>query len=47
MGEVDTYLEIAKYLGYISDESIGPIEQKMLDVDKILTGLIYSLKKKE
>ena len=47
ISEVDTYLEIAKYLGYISDESIGPIEQKMLDVDKMLAGLIYSLKKNE
>lgn len=45
ISEVDTYLEIAKNLSFISDESINPIEQKMVNVDKMLTGLIYSLKK--
>jgi len=46
LSEVDTYIEIARRLGYIEKGSLAMVEQKMIDVDKIITGLIRSLKKK-
>lgn len=46
ISEIDTLLEIAQRLGYTQNESIGIIEQKLKDVDKIITGLIQSLKRK-
>jgi len=46
ISEVDTYLEIAQRLGYFHKESLLKIEQKMIDVDKITTGLIQALKKR-
>ena len=39
-------MEIAIRLGYIDEESIVEIDKKMIRVDKMVTGLIYSLKKK-
>ncbi len=46
VSEIDTLLEIAQRLGYTQKESIGIIEQKLMDVDKIITGLLQSLKRK-
>ncbi|HXZ36336.1 MAG TPA: four helix bundle protein [Thermodesulfobacteriota bacterium] len=46
LSEVDTYIEIARRLGYIEKGSIAMVEEKMVDVDKIITGLIKSLKSK-
>lgn len=46
ISEIDTLLEIAQRLGYTQKESIGIIEQKLKDVDKIITGLIQSLKRR-
>jgi len=46
ISEVDTYFEIASRLGYIPPESIAAIDKKMMDVDKMLTGLIHSLKRR-
>ena len=46
ISEVDSLLEIAQRLGDTQNESIGIIEQKLKDVDKIITGLIQSLKRK-
>lgn len=43
---MDTYIEIARRLGYIEKGSIAMVEEKMVDVDKIITGLIKSLKSK-
>jgi four helix bundle protein len=44
MSEVDTYIEIAKNLGYIGPDSAIEIDKKMMRIDKMLTGLIRSLK---
>jgi len=46
LSEVDTYIEIARRLGYIEKGPIAVVEQKIMDVDKIITGLIQSLKRK-
>jgi four helix bundle protein len=46
ISEMDTYFEIAMRLGYISPVSITAIDKKMIDVDKMLTGLIHSLKRR-
>jgi four helix bundle protein len=46
LSEVDTYIEIAQRLGYIEKGTIAMVERKMVDVDKIITGLIQSLKRK-
>jgi hypothetical protein len=43
---VDTYIEIAQRLGYIEKGAIAMVEKKLVDVDKIITGLIRSLKRK-
>lgn len=45
ISELDTYLEIGKTLGYIEKEGVTQLDNKMLAVDKMLTGLIKSLKK--
>lgn len=45
ISELDTYLEISKTLGYIEKEGVTQLDNKMLAVDKMLTGLIKSLKK--
>ena len=46
LSEADTYIEIARRLGYIEKGPIAVVEQKIMDVDKIITGLIQSLKRK-
>ncbi len=46
LSEVDTYTEIAGRLGSIEKETMGLVEKKLMDVDKILTGFIQSLKRK-
>jgi len=46
LSEVDTYMEIARRLGYIEKASTALVERKLVDVDKIITGLIQSLKRK-
>ena len=46
LSEADTYIEIARRLGYIEKGSLAMVEQKLIDVDKIITGLIRSLKRK-
>ena len=46
LSEVDTYIEIARRLGYMEDVPLAGVETKMVDVDKIITGLIQSLKRK-
>ncbi len=44
ISEVDTYIEIGTRLGYISDKW-AEIDKKMMRIDKMITGLIQSLKK--
>ena len=46
ISELDAYLEIAQRLGYIMKDAVAQIDEKMIDLDKMLTGLIYSLKEK-
>jgi four helix bundle protein len=45
LSELDTCLEIANQLGYVEERGLFEIEQKMDVVDKMLSGLIVSLKK--
>ncbi len=45
LSELDTQLELALMLNYISKEDIHEILNQLLRVDKMLTGLIRSLKK--
>ena len=43
LSELGTYIEIARRLGYVQRGPIATVEQKLMDVDKIITGLIQSL----
>ena len=45
LSELDTQLEIAVNLGYLSSEQYVKISEKMISVDKMLTSLIRSLTK--
>ena len=45
LSELDTHLEIAKRLGYIKGNLLDDIYPLMNDIDKMITGLIKSLKK--
>ena len=47
LSEPDTKLEIAPRLGYLEGSGFSKLENTMQQVDKILSGLIKSLKKKE
>jgi four helix bundle protein len=44
LSELDTQLEHSHSCGYITNESLAPIQIQMESVDKMLTGLIKSLK---
>ena len=44
LSELDTHLEISEKLRYIDGESLKEISMLMNDIDKMLTGLIRSLK---
>jgi four helix bundle protein len=43
LSELDTQLEISVALGYIHKEHIQDLEEKVIRVDKMLTGLIRNL----
>jgi four helix bundle protein len=43
LGELETYLCLAKDLGYIADEHYSSVETLRIDTVKLLTGLIKSL----
>jgi four helix bundle protein len=45
LSELDTHLEIALRLGYIREGLIREVSVVMNDIDKMLTGLIKSLKR--
>lgn len=45
LSELDTHLEIAKRLGYMKGSFVEEFPALMNDIDKMLTGLIKSLKK--
>jgi len=45
LSELDTHLEIAIRLGYVKENHSSEIALLMQDIDKMLTGLIKSLRK--
>lgn len=45
LSELDTHLEISLALGYVKEEALSDLSLLMTDVDKMLTGLIKSLRK--
>jgi four helix bundle protein len=45
LSELDTQIEIAKRLGYVKENHSSEIALLMQDIDKMLTGLIKSLRK--
>ena len=45
LSELDTHFEISERLGYLEENSLRELSLLMNDVDKMLTGLIKSLKR--
>jgi len=45
LSELDTHLEICLALGYVKERSLRELSLLMNDVDKMLSGLIKSLKR--
>lgn len=45
LSELDTHLELSLNLGFISSDRLSFLQPLMVDIDKMLTGLIKSLKK--
>jgi len=45
LSELDTHLEISKRLNYLKEENLQLISSLMNEIDKMITGLIKSLKK--
>ena len=45
LSELDTHLEISLALGYVKERSLRELSLLMNDVDKMLSGLINSLKR--
>jgi len=45
LSELDTHLEISLALGYVKEKSLRELSLLMNDVDKMLSGLINSLKR--
>jgi len=46
LSELDTQLELARRLGFLRDTSWRELDSRMVQVDKILTGLIRHVAKK-
>lgn len=46
LAELDTQLEISKRLDYANNESLNALESKLVETDKMLSGLICSIKKR-
>lgn len=45
LSELDTHLEISEELGYLKETNLEELSLLMNDIDKMLTGLIKSLKR--
>ena len=45
LSELDTHFEISERLGYLKEDTLRELALLMNDIDKMLTGLIKSLKK--
>jgi len=43
LSELDTQLEVSKRLGYIGEDELQEVENQLLRIDKMLSGLIRSL----
>jgi four helix bundle protein len=43
LSEIDTQVEIALQLGYMSEETYGGVEKKLVDVQMLLSGLSRSI----
>ena len=43
LSELDTQFELAVALGYLNRNDLGGLEERMLKIDKMLSGLIRSL----
>lgn len=44
--ELDTFIEISRKAGWISDIEKITLDRKIIDISKMITGLINHLKKK-
>jgi four helix bundle protein len=47
LSELDTQLELSILLGYLGEHDVKEVDGQLLRVDKMLTGLIRSLQKKD
>ena len=47
LSELDTQLELAVLLGFVSNENLVEITGQLLRIDKMLSGLIRSLTRKD
>ncbi len=45
LSELDTHLEISKKLDYLKEDNLQALSSLMNEIDKMITGLIKSLKK--
>jgi four helix bundle protein len=45
LSELDTHFEVVRTLGYIKENGLKDLSPLMIEIDKMLTGLIKSLKK--
>lgn len=45
LSELDTHLELSKFLGFIKENDFQEVETQLVRVDKMLSGLIKSLEK--
>ena len=43
LSELDTQIEIAKQLGYLDDRTSRDTDQRMNEIDKVISGLIRHL----
>jgi four helix bundle protein len=46
LSELDTQIELARRLGFLDDESWRILDQRMVRIDKLISGLIHHLTKK-
>jgi four helix bundle protein len=46
LSELDTQIELARRLGFLDDKSWRILDQRMVRIDKLISGLIHHLTKK-
>jgi four helix bundle protein len=47
LSELDTQMDLTILLGYLSKDEVKEVDGQLLRVDKMLTGLIRSLRRKD